>query len=200
MKERPILFNADMVIAILKGHKTQTRRVIKPQPYRFCHIPQAEICGWSWNKRDNDCPCGINSIAMLEQCPHGQIGDRLWVKETHARDKHGQEHVPVYYMADGPLPTLDERHDAGLLRKYPSIYMPRWASRITLEITDVRVEQVQDISLNDQRDEGVHAASEWTINNHKRTTFAFLWDNINDKRGFGWDSNPWVWVVEFEVK
>lgn len=237
MKERPILFSGSMVRAIVEGKKTQTRRVVKPQPrghhwetmhgyellvsdiylesrgrcfVRFNHtIPHPSLrCDRFY---DEDC---------APFCPYGQVGDRLWVREKHARipGMTGM-HLP-HYFADGPIPTIDIRHDAGLLGTYPSIHMPRWASRITLEITGVRVERLQDISEEDAVAEGLSCISkdgatykygiadrdglpgnddfgwhwfQWEKN--PRLAYRKLWESINGPGS--WAENPWVWVVQF---
>ena len=140
-------------------------------------------------------------------CPYGQPGDRLWVRETWSIGVEWDETKPrsitryspdsadamrsqILYRADR-RPTLGNSLGAGKVR--PSIHMPRWASRITLEIASVRVERVQDITKEDALAEGIEA-SRFTI-----AGFVMLWDKINAKRGFHAETNPWVWVVEFKV-
>jgi hypothetical protein len=194
MKTRPILFSGAMVRALLAGTKTQTRRVMKPQPVWVAepNVPFATV--------DAD-PKGI--IA----CPYGQPGDRLWVRENfsgpHCMDAaHGCAAVPpgkwgvssnIWYWADGNPEFGD------WTKPRPSIHMPRWASRITLEIVSVRVERLQDISEADALDEGV------TYNDipnngldpmRARTWYRGLWESINGPGS--WDANPFVWVVEFK--
>ena len=175
MKERPIIFSGEMVRAILDGRKTQTRRVIKPQPLR-------------------------DYAELRSRCPHGVPGDRLWVRET-----HGFLAEQVLYRADVPSDFEEYKKTAfWRVEKWrPSIHMPRWASRITLEITGVRVELVQRIGLGDITAEGIQAdlgpAAHSTIND-SYVRFIELWDSINAKRGYGWDTNPWVWVLEFKQK
>lgn len=195
-KERPILFSGAMVRAILDGRKTQTRRVVKDPDSFGC------LTG--------DCPHETQSECdddMRVLCPYGRVGDRLWVREAWQAwtefNGFAPRDIPVgsgiNYLADG------NEWDA---RKRPPMFMPRWASRITLEVTDVRVERVQDISEDDAIEEGVQ---DWCVEADPRTgepiqvrlrpseEFANLWDSINADRGFGWDVNPWVWVVEFKV-
>jgi hypothetical protein len=184
MKERPILFSGPMVQAILDGRKTQTRRVVKPQPEYW-----EQTGGYHYpldKKPYRGAPVGrVRSIDEY-RCPYGQPGDRLWVRETWHQYAGGE----VIYRADyGP-----ESYQAGAKGWRPSIFMPRWASRITLEITGVRVERVQDISADDARAEGVSAPDVLP-----RSKFATLWDSINAKRGYGWDMNPWCWCVEFKA-
>ena len=171
--ERPILFNSQMVQAVLAGTKTQTRRVVKPQPEIYESRHGATSLRWRGGVLDT--PLNIAPYQLRQLCPHGAIGDRLWVRETWASD----DSTTAYYRADG------ETYNAGLPWR-PSIFMPRWASRLTLEITDVRVERVQDISRKDAKDEGV------------LLNFHLLWDAINAERGYSWDSNPWVWAISFQ--
>jgi len=214
MKERPILFSGEMVRAILEGRKTQTRRVIKPHP------PLSE---WGITK-----PWSVSAFQVGRlfcpgttreyKCPYGEPGDRLWVRETWAycsKCSHKQPEKPegVIYKADGDgfstCHVCDPKSMQPDYRWRPSIFMPRWASRITLEVKDVRVERVQDITESDAEAEGCtpweyqhvdpgtgeHLGNELSY----RLGFHYLWDSINAKRGYGWDTNPWVWVVEFEV-
>ncbi len=214
MKERPILFSSSMVRAILDGSKTQTRRVVKPQPdwvneNAGCGIatggwimpsPRADWLHWR----------GSRLLRPEPRCPYGLPGDRLWVRENFAI-------VPrtAYARSDGVQQTLrpDDDHDAAIYRAgwdrsnggfrwRPSIHMPRWASRILLEITDVRVERLQDISEADAQAEGVkvdgngHAVRDDVVNvGGARTAFAELWESINGPDS--WSANPWVWVIEF---
>ena len=220
-RERPILFSGPMVRAILEGRKTATRRVVKPQPDSPCVIA-SEIC---WMQGRVTCiwpaPYTLDDGTRPDHhaiCPYGQPGDRLWVRETWASVPYGpaQIHgidwpgVPdmrprkvdernrarvVIYRADGGMPG-DEVWT-------PSIHMPRWASRITLAITRVRVERVQDITEADAIEEGggpgymPNASGSTTCVGH-RPMFARLWNELNAPRGHGWSVNPWVWVIDFE--
>jgi len=167
VKERPIIFSAEMVQAIRAGTKTQTRRVIKPQPD---YIPEQKN--------------------MAENCPYGEAGDRLWVRETFRIYNSFEEctcyddcschkyHGKPIYRAD--MPDAEARWT-------PSIFMPRKYSRILLEIDNIRVELLQDISEQDAIREGVTC----------RDAFRELWTVINEN----WESNPFVWILEFhEVK
>ncbi len=163
MKERPIMFTGPMVRAILDGRKTQTRRVIRPQP-RWVGDP-----GIPFRTEDAD-PKGII------QCPYGKPGDQLWVRETWAPNEGDVLAGKAFYRADNN--TIVERWR-------PSIHMPRWASRITLEITKVRVERLQDISEEDAKAEG----------SAYRTEFRDIWRSIYGDGS--WAHNPWVWVIEF---
>ena len=174
------MFTGAMVRAILDGRKTQTRRVIKPWTMRLI----------------DDVP------AMLLECPYGVPGDRLWVRETwcHIGSHSGPETCGKSVQ--------DVRYRADRTEGYvwsPSIFMPRWASRITLEVTGVRVQRVQEISEEDAMAEGafLNVCDWWEFGNGFRGektpigAYRSLWDTINFKRGFGWSVNPWVWVVEF---
>jgi len=220
MKERPILFNAEMVRAILEGRKTQTRRVMKPQP-------KERTLTMFWNER-SWWKCDLN----VECSPYGKVGDRLWVRETFAQGKlvagdsiEGSN--PPYFieqMGSDKEDDLVYRADTFKLSDYevdpeqpviwkPSIHMPRWASRINLKITDIRVERVQDIKTDGVWAEGLNKEEyeDWledvmcigvpdgTTYEQPIDLFHNLWNFINGKRGYGWDENPWVWVVEFEV-
>ena len=196
MKERPILFNAEMVNAILSGRKSQTRRVMKQQPGSVTE-----------QGRPLFFQHGSTGRRITPKCPYGQPGDRLWVRETWSTcpiydaqkpSEMGPEYLgTIRYRADGQR--------SGKLR--PSIFMPRWASRITLEITSVRVEQLCDISNDDAISEGIWkypdegcykvytpTTSFGTINPVK--SYRSLWESINGPES--WTENPWVWVVEFE--
>lgn len=213
MGDKPILFNGEMVQAILEGRKTQTRRVVKPQPTSK-HVWRGwvlDATGPNANKRvgkaswEPSPPTHLFEDLIEARCPYGRPGDLLWVRETHFLVGTGA----VYYRADGhELP-----HDWSWR---PSIFMPRWASRLTLRVTDVRVERVQDISKADAVAEGlesfaynygrnVSTARMYRVSGDEggyptaREAFENLWSSINAKRGYGWDVNPWVWVVTFEV-
>lgn len=214
MKERPILFSGAMIRAILDGTKSQTRRVVKPQP------DPSEYDGmYMWSPPGSD-PSGPVKYAWgavthqrLPTCPYGQPGDRLWVRETWAlvpdtayRGSEGvQQAINPYIKGEAAIYRADWDRSGPGTRWRPSIHMPRWASRITLEITDVRVQRVQEISEADAQREG------WNWSNHDLTQaydpvsmdtarrwFGDLWDSINAKRGYDWASNPWVWALTFK--
>ncbi|MBW0450878.1 hypothetical protein [Paraburkholderia phenoliruptrix] len=204
MKERPILFSGPMVRALLDGRKTQTRRIVTPQPV----IQRGWVGGAYWERRPERGmqPADRWCIRdMVQFSPYGQAGDRLWVRETFAHIYRGNA-MPetrcdedVVYAADGFRP---DEYVYGSWK--PSIHMPRWASRITLEVTGVRVERLNDISEDDARAEG--CAPAWLdvngqdVNAYGKPTyrqgFARLWRDINGADS--WDANPWVWVVEFK--
>lgn len=201
-KERPILFSRPMVRALLDGSKTQTRRVVKPQP-DTAHDgePYWFIGGYRvWGYRPAPAVplrAGGNPLP----CPYGQRGDRLWVRESFAhmyRDNaQPEKRAPedVAYMADNLTP---DPYVYGSWK--PSIHMPRWASRITLEVTNVRVERLQDISEADALAEGVkvhpdhHGKPPSSIYSPVQA-YRDLWESIHDPDS--WDANPWVWAVTF---
>ncbi len=175
MKEIPILFSGEMVRAILDGRKSVTRRVVRPHPFHGV-------------VRDGI----LDDEGKVYRCPYGQPGDRLWVRETFYPMPH--LNAKAYFRCTDLL--------VGVSRWVPSIFMPRWASRITLEVTGVRVERVWDITEASAKAEGVEQEIDgWNKDGVVKVywkSFATLWDALNAKRGFGWDKNPWVWVVEFK--
>lgn len=189
--ERPILFSGKMVKAILEGRKSQTRRVMKPQPKGLTGAGSLwfdpPYKGLIYDNNEGQ-------PSLLALSPYGRPGDRLWVRETFSgrRTIDGRLHydLPVLYKADGVLA------DASCGWK-PPIFMPRWASRITLEITKVRVERLADISEDDAVKEGVDFFQVSPDGNGCfKESFKILWDSINGKK-YPWDSNPWVYVIEF---
>jgi hypothetical protein len=210
MKEIPILFSAPMVRALLAGTKTQTRRAIRDQSIgeRFSHMTDAGLAHLEW--LGTPC-CGSGVWDVPEHSadvasPYGQRGDRLWVRETHAPQSDCWGAWERWIRGDGgPAPVIHYAADfkpfqdgqgftirKPFIEKWrPSIHMPRWASRITLEVTDVRVERLQDISEADAQAEGVYTDPACPAYD----AYAQLWDEIN---GAGsWDANPWVWAVSF---
>ena len=198
MSNKPIIFNGEMVRAILAGRKTQTRRVIKPQPLNVIF----ENGDWI------QAPCDLDPKEHIIKCPYAQPGDKLWVRETWTYLADGFAVSPMIgYRADMETKVIDtipdgetvynvEKPDVWKWR--PSIHMPRWASRITLEVTDVWVERVRDISPTDALSEGMHI--DWSVENAPENQFKRLWDSIYDAKGFGWDKNPWCWVIEFKLE
>ncbi|TJZ75609.1 hypothetical protein [Chitiniphilus eburneus] len=206
MKERPILFSAPMVRAILDGRKTQTRRVIEPPPMMV-----ADHATRPWQGSPEQL------MSLFEQlgrkCPYGRPGDRLWVREAY-RTSFQYDHikprdlpvartkstlaVPFWYDADlyGDLTPLHPGLGPGKYR--PGMFMPRAASRILLEITAMRVERLQDISPADCIAEGYQSPPGTRYAQEELATLDWyreLWESIN---GAGsWQANPWVWVVEF---
>lgn len=203
--ERPILFNAPMVRAILAGTKPQTRRIAPISRLDTRPLGDGMI---AWSAHFAKPLKGINathsggrftkeqtlSIIASSHGPYGKPGDRLWVRETwaygiHAMASARDEDGPFVYAA-----TDSTQHR--LCEKWtPSIHMPRWASRITLEITAVRVEKLQDITDSDALAEGVDRTNT-SIGGYAKERYKRLWNAINGDNA--WDKNPWVWVVEFK--
>jgi len=201
MKERPILFNAPMVRALLDDSKAQTRRVARhPALQGLSHIVDCGA-GW-WGDEEGD---------VQVCCPYGKPGDRLWVREKfrgcRAYEVQGYPpkdwgNKPIWFEADGPAPG---NTNAWAIRARPSIYMPRWASRITLEVTGVRVQRLQEISESNASSEGLKFNSNhlgpWSFEGGQdwlsaREAYRELWRQIHGPDS--WEANPWVWVVEFK--
>ncbi len=211
MKERPIIFDLDSIRAILDGRKTKTRRIVREpisnhskildQPME--HDPMVFHKG-SWFKPN-------------EWCPYGIVSDHLWVKETWSMPEFSSSDMRagIFYRADGemspeliaynkkvPSENVDQAFrwfDKG--RKWHSSYfIPRWASRILLEITDVQMERLQGISVNDVNAEGTPYTLDPAMRPYgtRYEQFSRYWDSINAKRGYPWLSNPWVWVIKFK--
>ena len=211
MTERPILFFGAMVRPILSGTKTQTRRVVKSK-----HAEDADV--WKYDDDRGLWESGLfgegGPIAHGEyvRCPYGAPGDRLWVKESWYAEvafdalkpsalPHSERgpHVPCWYAADADgVPYVHDGLRAGKLR--PSMFMPRWASRIDLEVTEVRVERLHEITEDDARAEGVEPAPFCKAGRPSGMehveSFERLWADINGAKS--WDANPWVWVVTFK--
>ncbi len=230
-KERPILMNASMVKANLEGRKTMTRRVVKVPLLEHCgaHGTESDPSQWDtgychYQGGQPGDPMSLNELP----CPYGQVGDRFWCREsgwmcenrffaysaTPGVCKQGDLAPPdnFIYSDYENYGTAGEFRQNGW-KRVSSIHMPRWASRLTLEITSMRVERVQDISLEDARAEGIpQTAGEaeglglydmskepgafWD-NRTSRENFARLWDSLNEKRGYGWEQNPWCWVISY---
>lgn len=227
-KEKPILFQAEMVRAILDGRKTQTRRVLKkiPETHEFCGFvvdgPKDILGKCHFSDTPKEC---VHYNSLYEKCPF-EIGMELWVRETFALENTLEYHGDHEVVKDGrPIKQCDNGVDDYLLiPRYratepdvllmhdkwdehdpktqktiwkPSIFMPRWASRIQLLITDIRVERLQDISEEDAKSEGVDDNIEYYGDNPTSyNLFKSLWSQINRKES--WDANPWVWIIEFE--
>lgn len=211
MTERPILFSGPMVCALLDGRKTQTRRIVKREPLR-------------WLDDSGFDPAFVADPAN-GLCPYGKQGDTLWVRESHQRFDKGTCDQHVWYMAgrngnayvarerpeidqDRPWPRDAEGPSGGAVYSVPSIHMPRWASRLSLEITDVRIERLQDISDADAEAEGIRepglgemvwAGFMGVPRDHcaAKTAFALLWMSIHGADS--WTASPWVWAVSFKV-
>jgi hypothetical protein len=204
VKERPILFSGSMVRAILEGRKWQTRRVVKGAAGSFWdHKGWRPVvtCGriLEWETTNSRGARGVfGAGAPRPSCPYGAPGDRLWVRETWAPLVGGpcEPGNPVMYKATEP--------EADKWTWRPSIFMPRWASRITLEVTGVRVERLQEISRQDAKAEGLwpspHNGLEMVNGRpygNAQLAFRALWESINGQGS--WDANPWVWVIEFQT-
>ena len=246
MKERGMIFNAEMVRAILDGRKTQTRRIVKgvDGAVKFC--PECDINGEDifvvLGEKDHT---GMNPVLGASSCTFGAVGDRIWVREAYrfpaslddaspagvgemaVATGYRKPWAPTFYeftgtFSDGWKGFETPPKVSGAGKLHPSIHMPRWASRITLEITDVRVERLNAISEDDAQSEGVHtevwdqtvvarnyaAIDEffqfWTedmphyveMNQLYRSSFRSLWESIYGAEN--WNANPWVWVIEFK--
>ncbi|MGA6517174.1 hypothetical protein ACPEF8_28085 [Klebsiella sp. K796] len=196
MKERGMIFNGEMVRALLDDRKTQTRRPIKWKQTRFTEIGEREDGSkWPWSE-DAEHACDF-----WHPCPFGAVGDRIWVRETWARYNIDQNSHDIAYRATTPEDWPEEG------RWRPSIHMPRWASRILLEITNVRVERLNAISEEDARAEGIIDGGCLNCGEPEpcgcanpepdaTDAFAYLWQSIYGQES--WNANPWVWVIEFE--
>lgn len=219
MKERGMIFNGEMVRAILDGRKTQTRRIMAPQPADDIErgiFPNPEVIGWKSSRRHK------HGSTTAHFCHYGKPGDRIWVRETFQGPLFDYDLMDSYckdptlfekpefcvYKADGvPAPEFYDADDELHCCWRPSIHMPRWASRILLEITDVRVERLNAISEEDARAEGIidggclncgEPEPCGCVNPEPDATdaFAYLWQSIYGQEN--WNANPWVWVIEFE--
>ncbi|WP_458020065.1 hypothetical protein [Klebsiella pneumoniae] len=215
MKERGMIFNSEMVRALLDGRKTQTRRPIKWKQTRFTEIGEREDGSkWPWSE-DAEHACDF-----WHPCPFGAVGDRIWVRETWSSDfANYYPNDRVWYAADNNR-RLDIEVVDGVrgiyspecdvhvpFRWQPSIHMPRWASRILLEITNVRVERLNAISEEDARAEGIIDGGCLNCGEPEpcgcanpepdaTDAFAYLWQSIYGQEN--WNANPWVWVISFE--
>ena len=227
VRERPILFSSESVRAILDGRKTQTRRVVKTQPEKSS---QGDYFVWDRGGHGARAamttpdplpgPYGFTESHWAILSPYGQPGDRLWVRETWAISDllmrpeciHKAHRNAKEWWFYGGAPKPDHIKNVVYGAEFagswkgawrPSIFMPRWASRLTLEVTDVRVERLRDISREDALAEGVddffggqyfegYLDMAAAVANYRR-----LWDSLNAKRGYGWDVNPWVRAISF---
>ncbi len=197
MKEHSILMSAPMVRAILAGQKTQTRRVVKPRKDRDlgCELAPCELAG------------EVNGGEYRNA--HCQPGDHLWVREAHSigpgpgvplqpGESAGVLRWPhVTYAADGAIERRDTRWKGAFGVARPSIHMHRWASRITLEVTGVRVERLLDISVGDAIAEGIPRGGPENPDGIEQREFQALWESINGPGS--WKPNPWVWAISFKV-
>lgn len=239
LTERPLPFSTDMVRATLRelDPKTQTRRVIVPQPEAIWGSGVAAPQN-IWGLRSN--VFGAHGrIAGNDRwiyCPYGMAGDRLWVRESWRAlrrfDSHRPRNIPagsmIAYVASEPYTGDLQESPAGRMGKArPGMFMMRWMSRITLEVTEIRVERLQDITEEDAKAEGVEPNCDGTHVDEcppcqaagqcqakgeyirygwsddvdpalsARESYQSLWDSLNEKRGYSWASNPWVWVIGF---
>lgn len=227
MKERPIIFSGPMVRAILEGRKTMTRRVLKrahdtigkDTAWAVCPASDSGWIAWFGLLGRNIEEFTKKSYAHGFPCPYGAVGDLLWVREkwqaihvdSDEGDYHASYDIPpaateywkIIYAASDPQADY-HKDDRGFSWR-PSIHMPRWASRLTLEITGVKVERLQDIGEQDAISEGTREPSIRSMSNalaqaawSERQVFQRLWNHINiNRESFSWSDNPWVWVVEF---
>ncbi len=207
MKERPILFNTAMVKAILEGRKTQTRRILNcDHPVVTGFVPNGIYDYWKGTaKSDAVIQQYISTFPFTIKCPFGIVGDRLWVRETFRlfdSDECPHADFPCGCPSWG-TPLYRASHDCFDGEKWtPSIHMPRSASRILLEITNIRIERLNDISSDDAKAEGFDysthpSAIEMGYAIGAKTNFRFTWEQIYGQNA--WNKNPWVWVVEFRV-
>lgn len=181
--DRPIIMSGDSVRAILRGIKTATRRVIKPQPPAggnidwFSRMSNGRIGMWRLNDANGD-------MLQAIHCPYGEVGHLLWVRETWAEQYWGDERI-VSFRADNP--------DDGDTAWRSALFMPQRLSRIRLKVIGVRIQRLHSITDDDLVAEGspVYGAGAWEW-------FISLWDALNKRRGFGWNTNPWTWVIDFE--
>ncbi|SCY45289.1 hypothetical protein [Desulfoluna spongiiphila] len=203
MKERPILFGPAMVRAILNGRKTQTRRIVKP-PF--------ELHANGYLTRP-----GKTERLQPYPCPYGQVGERLWIRERF-RLWEPDNCICAGPFCGCPSPGTpiyfaDTGDDEGAFQWKPSIHMNKEFSRLTLELTGIRIQYLQDISTKDAISEGLEPTLVGVYDNRwknggygprqiyadPRWAFKWLWNGINQKRGYEWESNPLVWVVDFKV-
>ena len=227
MKERGMIFNGEMVRAILDGRKTQTRRIMTVQPesseFGLRYIAESSLAKdvgmYFWSQSD---ACGMKVRSKPFACPYGKPGDRIWVRETWSSDfANYYPNDRVWYAADnnrrldievvdGVRGIYSPESDVHVpFRWRPSIYMPRWASRIQLEITNVGVQRLQDISSGDAVREGIcqlPASGRYCINpgdqyfggasRSAKEVYSWLWESSYGEGS--WQANPWVWVIEFK--
>lgn len=212
MTERGMIFNGEMVRAILDGRKTQTRRIMAPQPaddIERCIFPNPEVIGWKSSLRHK------YGSTTAHFCPYGKPGDRIWVREAFRVHSRATDVAPLVYKASERnswteqtlrVPVAVCNKPATPEKWTPSLHMPRWASRILLEITDVRVERLNSIHDVDAMREGIQNLTTCShadfgipgvVNaQHPVRAFQLLWESIYGADS--WRANPWVWVIEFK--
>ena len=205
---KPIIFSTPMVQAILDGRKTQTRRIIKPQPAKeatqFERFIETVDCGLEARFGSK------NSSAVCDRKPQYKPGDILWVRETWTWLPHWNCESDEAGYCRGCTKIYKGEHGCFIYKENmpdwedgwcSPIHMPREAARIFLNVTNVRVERLQDINEEDAKAEGVNGIPRSTVlypNDDYIYPFKQLWNSLNQKRSYGWDKNPWVWVYEFE--
>ncbi|WP_211843735.1 ASCH domain-containing protein [Raoultella ornithinolytica] len=211
MIERGMIFNGEMVRAILDGRKTQTRRIMAPQPaddIERSAFPNPDAIGWKSSLKHK------YGSTTAHFCPFGTIGDRIWVRETFRVHSRATDVATLVYKASERNSWTEQTHRVPVAvcnkpatpeKWTPSLHMPRWASRILLEITDVRVERINSISQEDAQAEGLELTgwrptySDPDSGGEVMTpydNFAELWSSIYGDES--WQANPWVWVIEFK--
>ncbi|HBU7548602.1 TPA: hypothetical protein MC769_004938 [Klebsiella aerogenes] len=211
MKERGMIFNGEMVRAILDGRKTQTRRPIKWKQTRFTEIGEREDGSkWPWSE-DAEHACDF-----WHPCPFGAVGDRIWVREAFRVHSRATDVATLVYKSSERNSWTEQTHRVPVAvcnkpatpeKWTPSLHMPRWASRILLEITDVRVERLNAISEEDARAEGIIDGGCLNCGEPEpcgcdnpepdaTDAFAYLWQSIYGQEN--WNADPWVWVIEFK--
>lgn len=213
MKERGMIFNSEMVRAILDGRKTQTRRIMKEQPVLNGNF--YEVFGSAWSKGMTSIPA-VPGHSLSTRCPFGAVGDRIWVRETFRVHSRATDVATLVYKASERNSWTEQTHRVPVAvcnkpatpeKWTPSLHMPRWASRILLEITDVRVERLNAISEEDARAEGIIDGGCLNCGEPEpcgcanpepdaTDAFAYLWQSIYGQES--WNANPWVWVISFK--
>ena len=202
MNERPILFSGPMIRAILANTKTQTRRIFKPDRMTWDANGRYTTHAMRGGELSITGSGPFKPSSWLHYCPYGQPGgDRLYVRETWAAP-HAYDHLPPRLIPQDARIHYAATEDRGGLLWRPSIHMPRWASRITLEVTGVRVEALQDIDMADALAEGISDTGALILDSAGNeqggpiAEYAVLWEQINGQGS--WDANPWVWVLDFK--
>ncbi|USA40259.1 hypothetical protein NCF86_03635 [Pelagerythrobacter marinus] len=203
MAEKGIIFAAPMVRALLDGRKTQTRRLLSLGGYRgFTKFGPSDTPGYDWHfRRADGAWCDVREDRLRELLPYAP-GDRLYVREAFSYDTLDVDRdgtLPPWYWADGNIPDA-ERGSSNFTKPKPSIHMPRWASRLTLLVTDVRVQRVAEISEEDAIAEGADYSFIRGAAISQRRMFELLWNSLHDRPGQRWEDNPWVVAVSFDVK
>lgn len=202
MTDHPIIFSGSMARAYFAGLKTQTRRIITPQPHAGVRKSPFASSGLE------------DGHGRAIRCPYGQPGDRLWIREAWAIKDCGSrvsldpeawpEGWPIkrlQYIATDEAPSRDRHGNPYWWNRRPAIHMPKWACRAFPVIITIRVERVQEISGKDAIAEGIDPETHrcgCDVCYRSIEEYASLWDSLNAKRGYGWEANPWVWVIEFE--